>query len=201
MRLISILMTTCVLALAFPPSSDPLTGRWRGLELTSTGVGEVFEFKGGKDLDFGPATIMDGSYRMVGTDIVLKSSKNAPESKLDLEWDGRDQIRIEDEPANQTIKLIRVGKIQDTGNPLLGEWMTPQDVDSKNLPSHSFFYADGRNVWVIPQSIQHAHYSIEGQTIRIEIPNRPVIEGSFTLDGNHLKLPNAKGGQSNFERF
>jgi hypothetical protein len=182
-------------------AGDPLTGHWRALDTAPNGVGEVFNFNGGKDVVFGPATILDGSYRMVGTDIVLKSSKDAPEAKLELEWDGRDQIRIENEPANQIIKLVRVGEVKDTAHPLYGEWMTPEDTKTKALPSRSYFYPDGRNLWVIPQSEQHGHYLIQDKTIRIEVPNRPAIEGLFTLEGDHLKLPNAKGGESNFERY
>jgi hypothetical protein len=201
MRLALLITLACALTVCFATANDPLIGRWRALELGPNGTGQIFEFHSGKDVDAGPATILDGSFRLVGTDIVLKSSKDAPETKLDLEWDGRDQIRIENEPANQVIKLIRVGALKDTGNPLFGEWMTPDGAKEKKLPSLSLFYQDGRNLWVIPQSTQHGHYSVDGKTIRIELPNRPVIEGLFSVEGNHLKLPNLKGSESNFERY
>lgn len=201
MRLALLITSACALTVCFA-ANDPLTGRWRSLDLDPNGLGEVFDFHGAKDMDCGPATILNGSFRLLGTDtIVLKSTKDAPEAKLELEWDGRDQIRIENEPANQIIKLVRVGEVKDTGNPLFGEWITPDDGKTKNLPSHSLFYADGRNIWIIPQSVQHGHYSIQGKTIRLEIANRPPIEGAYTLEGTHLKLPNAKGGESNFERY
>lgn len=201
MRLSILITVAGGLSVCLAGASDPLSGHWRAAELGANGVGEVFDFHDGKDVDFGPASILDGSYRIVGTDIVLKSAKDAPEAKLELEWDGRDQIRIENEPANQIIKLVRVGEVLDTGNPLFGEWITPDDGKSKSLPSHSYFYPDGRNLWIVPQSVQHGHYSIKGKTIRIEVPNRPAIEGAFTIDGDHLKLPNVKGGESSFERY
>lgn len=179
---------------------DQLIGRWRSTQVSPAGMSAVFEFHGDNQLDSYSAAISDGKYRLVGTDTILLQS-NSGEEKQELEWDGQDRARIEDEAAGKSIELARVGKILDNKNPLAGEWSTTREWNGKSYPARALFFSDGRVVWITTLRADRGHYSVQNKNIRLEIPGRPVVEGSITITPDHLTLPNPKGGESKFERF
>jgi hypothetical protein len=180
---------------------DQLLGRWRSAEVSPAGVSAVFEFHGDGQLDSYSAAISDGKYRLIGTDTILLQSKNGPEEKLELEWDNQDRARIDDEVAGKSIELTRVGKSLDSKNPLAGEWSTTREWNGKSYPAHALFFSDGRVVWLTTVRAEHGRYSVETKHIRLEIPGRPIVEGSFGVAEGRLTLPNPKGGEATFERF
>jgi hypothetical protein len=180
---------------------NQLTGRWRSSEVSPTGVSAVFEFHGDNQLDSYSAVISEGRYRLVGTDTILFQSKNGQE-KQEVEWDSEDRVRIEDEAAGKSIELARLGKISDTKNPLTGEWGTTREWNGARCPARVFFFTDGRVVWITTLRTDHGHYSVEGQSIHVELPGRPVLEGSFAVSEDRLTLPDPRGnGSYSFKRF
>lgn len=185
---------------ASQPSTDPLAGRWRSREVSPSGVSAVFEFSGGQ-LDSYAAVIVEEQFRLAGTDTIFLQHKSGREEKLELEWDNQDHARIDDEAAGKSIELVRVGKSAGSKNPLSGEWKTTREWKGQAYPALAVFLAGGRVIWVTRVHAEHGRYSVQNQNIRLEIPNRPPVEGRFALTGESLTLPNPRGGQSSFERF
>jgi hypothetical protein len=183
------------------PKPDPLIGRWRSTEVSPSGVTAVLEFRSDNKLDSYAAVITEGTYRLVGTDTILLRSGDHHEEKQELEWDNQDRARIEDEAAGKSIELVRVGKSADSKNPLIGEWTTALEWHGTSYPARAVFFANAKVLWITNLRAEHGYYSIRSHSIRLEIPNRPVVEGQFAVAGERLMLPNPKGAQSAFERF
>jgi len=203
MRMLLSFGVMAVLAAAQPKSDalTGLTGRWRSAEVSPSGVSAVFEIRDGKQLDSYSAVINEGKYRLAGTDTILLGPAAGREEKLELEWDNADRARIEDEAAGKSIELVRLGKAPDSQNQLAGEWTTTREWNGRSYPARAVFFESGRVVWITHLRDEHGSYSIHDQNIRLEMPNRPPLEGKFALGGDRLTLPNPKGGLSIFERF
>jgi len=179
---------------------NKLIGRWRSTELSPSGVSAIFEFRGDNQLDSYSAAISEGKYQMVGTDTIVFQSKGGQE-KQEIEWDSQDRARIEDEAAGKSIELARLGKIPDSKNPLTGEWSTTHEWNGATYPARVLFLPDGKVVWITALRTAHGRYSVASKNIRLEIPGRPVLEGSFALTEDRLTLPNPKGsGSYSFDR-
>ena len=176
-----------------------LIGRWRSIEVSPAGLSTVFDFHGDNQLDSYGAAISYENYRLVGTDTILMRSKGRREEKQEVEWDNTDRARIEDEAAGKSIELTRIGKSLDSKNPLAGEWSTTREWNGRKYPARAWFSADGKIVWMISVRAEHGQYSVNSKAVRLEIPGRPVVEGS--LAGDRLTLANPRGGVSIFERF
>ncbi len=198
---LSIALAALSAALAAGQSQpDQLIGRWRSTQVSTTGVSAIFEFHGDGQLDSYAAAISDDTYRLIGTDTIVLQSKTA-EEKLGLEWDSPDRARIEDEAAGKFTSLARIGKIPDSKNQLVGDWSTMREWNGKSYPARALFFPDGRAVWITTLRSDHGRYAVQNKNIRIEIPGRPVVDGSITVTADRLTLPNPKGGESIFERF
>jgi len=195
-----LLAILAALAIGQQRQNDPI-GRWRSTEVSSAGVSAIFEFHADNQVDSYSAAISEGRYRLVGTDTILFQSKNG-EEKQEIEWDSQDRARIEDEAAGKSRELARVGKIPDGKNPLTGEWSTTREWKGNKFPARVFFYPDGRVVWITTLRTDHGRYSVQNNSIRLEVPGRAVLEGSFAVSENRLTLPNPKGnGSQSFDRF
>lgn len=199
---VSFTMVAIAAALAAGQSrQDPLIGRWRSTDVSPSGLSTVFEFRDGHQLDSYSVAISDGKYRLIGTDTIVLQSKGAPEEKLELEWDNADRARIEDESAGKYTNLVRVGKMPESQNPLVGEWSTMREWNGKSYPARASFSSDGRVVWITNVRAEQGRYSVESGNIRLELPGRPVVQGNTTIRADRLTLPNPRGGASDFERF
>jgi hypothetical protein len=161
----------------------------------------VLEFRAGNQLSSYAVVIDTEEYRLAGTDTILLRHGGGREEKLELEWDNADRARIDDEAAGKSIELVRAGNAPGGGNPLTGEWSTKREWKGASYPARALFLAGGKVVWTIELRAESGRYSAEAEKIRLEIPNRPVVEGQFSLTGDRLLLPNPKGGQSGFERY
>jgi hypothetical protein len=185
---------------AEPQQQDPLVGRWRSTEVSSAGVSAVFSF--GKDgvVDVYSAVILEGTYKLVGTDTIVLQSADGRLEKQELEWDSRSKARIEDEAAGKSIEMSRAATRIDAAHPLLGEWDSVLEWKGKTYPARGLFFADGRNIWMINLTVETGRYAIGNGKIRLLIPNRPTVEGDLTVADDRLMLPNPRGGQSRFNR-
>lgn len=200
MRLITALVFTITLSIGQQPPNS-VVGRWRSGEVSPAGLSAIFDFHGDNQVDSYSSVILEQSYRLLGTDTIILRSKEGREEKQELEWDNQDHARIEDEAAGTKIELVRHGKISSAKNPLVGEWTTAREWHANKYPARALFFPDGRVVWIIDILIYHGRYSVQKGSIRLEIPEHPVLEGAFTLDGDRLSLPNPRGSQSSFDRF
>jgi hypothetical protein len=193
------LLRLIVLLIPIALANGQLSGRWRSSDVSSAGLRTVFDFHGDNQLDSYAAAISEERYRLIGTDTILIQSNGGREEKQELEWDNEDKARIEDEAAGKSIELTRLDKSRDKKNPLAGEWSTTREWNGRKYPAHASFSAGGRVIWMIAIRAEHGTYSMDSKTIRLEIPGRPVVEGS--LAGDRLTLANPGGGESIFERF
>lgn len=182
-------------------TADSLTGRWQSTEVSPAGVSTVFEFYSDHKLDSSAAVVRQEQYRLIGTDTIAFKSQEGGEIKRELEWENSNNAHIDDEPAGKAIPLTRNGKVLDAKNPLLGEWATQLDWKGKTYTARAVFLPGGKVYWITYIRSQHGTYSLNNQTIRIEIADRPALEGAFQLSGDVLTLPNPRGGTSEFQRF
>lgn len=178
-----------------------LVGRWRSTEVASGGISYVFEFDKDGVIDSRAAVILEGTYRLVGTDSIVLGSKEGKEQKLELEWNGDNKAKIDDEAAGKAIDISRVGRRVDSAHPLAGQWNATREWNGKTYPARGFFFADGRSVWIIDLRVDHGLWSVHGNRIVIDIENRPAIEGNYSITEKQLKLPNPRGAESLFERM
>lgn len=197
-RLLAFLLMPGAL-LAATDAVDSLAGRWRSADVSASKVSAVFVF--GKDgvVENYTSVILEGKYRLLGTDTIILQSADGREEKQELEWDNQNQGRIEDEAAGKSFELSRASKLVDAKRPLLGEWDTTREWNGKSYPARALFFADGRNVWIINILVETGSYSAKDGKIRLQIPNRPPVEGNFSVTDGYLILPNPRGGQSRFK--
>jgi hypothetical protein len=187
--------------LAGADSVSGLEGRWRSVEATGAGIQTVFEFGKDNSLDSFSAVILEERYRVVGTDTIIFQPKQGSEQKLELEWDTENHGRIDDEAAGKKIEISRAGKKVDGGNLMTGEWQATHEWNGKSYPARAVFLADGTDYWVIQVRAEHGKFNVNGSHIKLEIQNRPAVEGDFKLERGLLVLPNPRGGVSKFERM
>jgi len=179
---------------------NQLVGRWRSTDVSPTGISAIFEFHDDNRMDSYSAAISEERYRLVGTDTIVLQTKNGQETR-EVEWDSEDRARIEDEAAGKSIELVRLGKIPDSKNPLVGEWSTTREWNGGKYPARVFFFREGKVLWLATLRTEHGRYLIQSNTIRLEVPGRPVVKGGFAATENRLILPNPNGSVSNFDRF
>jgi hypothetical protein len=182
-------------------AQNSLIGRWRSIEASPAGVSAIFEFHADDQVDSSSASISEGRYRLVGTDTILFQTKNG-EEKQEVEWDSEDRARIEDEAEGKSMELARLGKIRDSRNPLTGEWSTTREWKGNQYPARALFFPDGKVIWITTLRTDHGRYSVQSGGIRLEIPGRPNLEGSYAVTETRLTLPNPKSsGSCSFDRF
>jgi len=200
MRLLAVFSLAAASLWPQPPVSS-LTGRWRSTAVSSSGVSAIFEFGAENRVDSYSAVILEQNYRLAGTDTIILQSPTSREKKLELEWENPDRAHIDYEPGGTSIPLARANRMPDPRNPILGEWTTQRDWNGRKYPARAIFSAAGRVTWVIQLRSEHGRYTVRDRNLRLEIENRPAVEGEFTVAGEHLTLPGPQGGQMIFERF
>lgn len=200
MRRIILLVVSIGLGLGQGQPESPV-GRWRSTDVSSNGIRTVLEFSADNQLVSYSSVISEEKYRLIGTDTIAFQAEGSPEEKLELEWNSHDHAHIDREPAGTLVDLVRIGKAPDSKNPILGAWNTTREWNASRYPARAIFSADGKVAWITDIRSDRGHYSVQDQTIRLEIADRPVVEGTFKLEGSQLTLPNPRGGQSIFERF
>jgi len=196
-----ILLTLGITLVVGQEQPGSLIGRWRSAEVSPAGVSTVFEFVAGNQLNCYSSVFLEQKYRVVGTDTIILQSNGGREEKLELEWDHVNRARIDDEAAGKAIELVRVGKILDGQNPIVGEWSTTREWNGTRHPARAVFSANSRVLWITDLRADHGRYVVQNEIIRLEMPKRPVVEGQYQIAGDELTLPNPRGGQSVFKRF
>jgi len=87
----SLLLLLLPLALSAGPNpADELIGRWRSTDVSGTGVSAVFEFGKDNELDSYSAAILEGRYRLLGSDTIVLRSKEGGRKN----WNSNGILRI-----------------------------------------------------------------------------------------------------------
>ncbi len=118
-RLILLLLPGALLLATGAP--DALIGRWQSADVSPAGVSAVFAFGRDGVVESYSSVVLEGEYRLLGTDTIILQSKDGREEKQELEWDNQNKGRIEDEAAGKSIEMSRAGTRTDPAQPLLGD--------------------------------------------------------------------------------
>lgn len=182
-----LLLTHSLFAAEIPPE---LVGRWRSVETSNGGMGAVLEFRADGTVDFSPGAVVESPYRINGQNLILPpGTTNGPEQKTAIAFVG-DKLRLTG--GGHTTEFTRKGAQADPSNPILGEWNGTRDMGGRQVEMRWLFYPSGKSLMLIPFATVHGHFTIEGTTIRFQLPREPLPSGDFELKGDVLKLPGRK---------
>jgi len=138
------------------------------------------------------------SYRLEGDSLFLPA--DGQKQTVKFVDDNRVEITAEHEGKIHTQTLKRKGPVPDQKNLILGEWTTIRE-DLHGVEATEIFYGPGKYLLLIPFVWLHGQYVVDGDTIRIEVPKVPTIQGPFKEEGDTLTIPGAHGGTNQFARY
>jgi hypothetical protein len=187
-------------ASAQQPSSASIVGRWRSLETTKGGIGQIWKFGSDGTFDFSVGAVVNMPWRIENNELILPSATiDGPEQKYTLKWLGDNRLRWEAEGG--VAELARVGDRSDPDNPIIGEWIENREMGGRNLEARYLFYARGEVLLLIPMAIEHGSYTISGSTLHLK-QGAQTSESGFKLADNLLIISAPKGGQnSRYARY
>jgi len=175
------------------PSSAGIVGRWRSLETTKGGIGQMWELRSDGTADCSIGAVVTMPWRIENNQLILPpATKDGPEQKYTLKWLGDNKVRWETEEG--VAELERVGNRSDPGNPIIGEWIENREMGGRNVEARYLFYAHGEVLLLIPMSIQHGTYSISGSALHLERQGL-TREFKFKLADKLLTVSASDGGQ------
>ena len=182
---------------ARPPGA--LVGRWHSVETSTGGIGGVYVFHEDGSVDFSMGAVAEMSYRLNGDDLYLPA--DGQKQKVKFVDDNRVEVSAEQDGKTHTQELKRKEPFLDPKNLILGEWTTPREDLRPGVEATEIFQAAGKYLLVIPFACLHGQYVVDGDTIRIEMPKVPTIQGPFKVEGDTLTIPGARSGTSQFVRY
>ncbi len=187
-------------ASAQQPSSAGIVGRWRSLETTKGGIGQIWEFRSDGSVDASIGAVVNMPWRIDNNQLILPpDTTDGPEVKCTMKWLGDNKLRCEAEGS--VIELARVGEGSDPGNPIVGEWTENREEGGHKFEYRYLFYAHGELLLLIPMAIQHGSYTISGSALHVEREGL-TREFRFKLADNLLTLSAPKGGEeSHYARY
>jgi hypothetical protein len=200
---ITALFAASVLVVASLAGADEgVIGRWRSAQPSSGGIGSIFEFHRGGVVDMSAAAVVEARWRMENGKLILPPATiGGPEQAARVEWRG-DNLLSWKLPDGGGEQLTRQGPVVDPKRLIVGEWTGPREMAGRKLEVRWIFYATGKSLLLIPFQMQHGRYSIEGGTIRIEVPGRGPVQGKFRVLGNMLTIPGPNGkGEFQMARY
>jgi hypothetical protein len=185
---------TTLLSAAQPPPE--LLGRWRSIETSKGGIGSMLRFRPNGVVDFSPGAIVEQTYRIEGGEIIFPPATiNGPEQRQKMEFIGTDRLRLAE------ARFTRSGAALDAKNPILGEWVGRREMDGQQVDAYFFFYPAGKSLLLLPFETIPGHYTIQGSTMRLELPDRKVAEGKFQIEGDVLTAPSSSGPANRYRRY
>ena len=189
-------------ACAQQPSSVQIVGRWRSLETTKGGIGQVWELRSDGTADCSIGAVVTMPWRIENNQLILPpETDGGAERKANLKWLGDNKLSLVSEAA--VIELARVGDRANADNPIIGEWIQGHWV-GLNLEARYLFYPGGKLLFLMPFAIQHGSYTISGSALHFSFPTWTPTPGNFRfkLTDNVLTLSAPKGGnESHFARY
>jgi hypothetical protein len=167
-----------------------IVGRWRSLQTSKGGIGEICEFRSDGTVDFSPGAVVEMPWRIENNQLVLPSETNGgAERKANMKWLGDNKLSLGGEVR---VELARVSDRADAANPILGEWIENREMAGRNLEAHWLFYPGGKILFLIPFATQHGSFTISGSALHVKMPGRNP-EFRFELTDNLLTLSEPEG--------
>ena len=176
--------------------SARIVGRWRSLERSKGGIGQIWEFRSDGTFDFSMGAVVDMPWRIENDQLILPSATiDGPEQKSTLKWFGDDKVRLETEWG--ATELVRVDYLSAPGNPIVGEWIGKSEMGGE---ARYLFYPNRQLLLLIPMTTQHGSYTISGS--KLHLKGTKDTDFKFKLADNLLTLSAPKGGQeSHYARY
>lgn len=166
----------------------PIVGRWRSLENSQGGVGGMFEFREGGGLEYSPGSVVEMPYRVEGDTLVLPSATlSGAEQELKMEWLPDSRLRLS-APGIMSILLTRRGAKAGDPKSIRGEFFGQREIEGRVVDAVYLFGPDGKVLLLMPFLKTQGSYTVDGDKIRLSVPDRWSAEGTFKVDGNTLTL-------------
>jgi hypothetical protein len=146
-------------------------------------------------VDFRPAAVVEGPYRIEGSEMIFPPTAiQGPEQRQKMEFVGQDQLRLAD------VVFRRNGAAPDPSRPIVGEWVGRREMNGLQLEATYLFYPDGKYLFLLPFTTSPGRYSIQGSTIRLELPGNQVAD-EFRIAGDMLTSSGPGGSRYRFGRY
>lgn len=173
--------------------SAEIVGRWRSLETTKGGIGQMWELRSDGTADCSTGAVVIMAWRIENNQLILPPAmKDGADQKFTLKWLGDDTVMWE--TGKGVAKLQRVGNRSERENPIIGEWIEHREMDGRNVEARYLFYPSGEVLLLIPMSIQHGTYSTSGSALRFESQGL-TLEFKFKLTDSLLTVSESDKGQ------
>jgi hypothetical protein len=173
-----------------------ILGRWYTVKRSQGGIGAIMEFRAGGVMKYSPGAVVEFSYRFDGKQLVLKFADRGkgpePESILDIR--GLSEAKFSSQQSDPKLHApeeawTRVGRPEDPGHLLLGNWTGERQVGKQKLTTDWRFRADGSGVFANPFREQTGEYQFTANGIRLRVGQALAVEGPMSWEGEILVLP------------
>ena len=202
--LLAIVMTLALLGKPAPtPTPAPgaaLVGQWESAERTKEGVGNILEFYPDGRVTQISASMADATYQVDGDR--LRTFWKDPETgrvsevETELTFEGNTRFLEKGDEASGENWSERVGAAPRTGSPLVGQWCS---LFLETLTTYREFTRD-RMYNRLPVVVLRGHYSVTGESLRVEMQAQPAGEYPFRLDNGELVIKSRSGAEKRYKR-
>lgn len=169
-------------------ASGQIAGRWRSLETSAGGVGEMYEFHADGTVDYSPGAVVDMPWHIKGSELVLPpATVGGPAQKKTIKWLGENKIHLVESDGTEE-ELTRRGARSDAANPIVGEWIGTTEMNGRRLQMDWLFYPAGKGLFLLAFQSQHGRYKITNSTVEFEGPNSSPVDYKFQVEGDILTL-------------
>ncbi len=202
-----LLAAAMTLALLGKPSPTPtpapgaaLVGQWESAQRTQEGVGNILEFYADGRVTQISASMADAGYSV--QDDRLRTFWKDPatgrvsEVETEIEFEGNGRFLEKGDEASGENWSERVGAAPRSGSPLLGQWCS---LFLETLTTYREFTPD-RMYNRLPVVTLRGHYSVSGETLRVEMQAQPSGEYPFRLDHGELVIKSRNGSEKRYKR-
>lgn len=147
-------------------------------------------------VDFSPGAVVEMTYRIEGGQVIFPSATiNGPEQRQKMEFMGQDQLQLAE------VVFRRQGAAPDASHLIFGEWVGKREMNGRQLEARYFFYPAGKCLLLLPFMTRPGRYTIQGSTMRLELPDQQAAEGRFQIEGDVLTTPGPSASRYRFRRY
>lgn len=197
-------MTFALLAKPAPtPTPGPgaaLVGQWESAERTKEGVGNILEFYPDGRVTQISASMADASYQVQGDQ--LRTFWKDPETgrlsevETTIDFEGNNRFLEKGDEATGESWSERVGNAPRAGSPLIGQWCS---LFLETLTTYREFKAD-RMYNRLPVVVLRGHYSVAGESLKVEMQAQPAGEYPYRMDNGELVIKSRNGSEKRYKR-
>ncbi len=183
-----------------PAPGAALVGQWESAERTKEGVGNILEFYPDGRVTQISASMADASYEVNGDR--LRTFWKDPETgrvsevETEISFEGNTRFLEKGDEASGESWSERVGAPPRSGSPLIGQWCS---LFLETLTTYREFTRD-RMYNRLPVVVLRGHYSVTGESLRVEMQAQPAGEYPFRFDKGELVIKSRNGAEKRYKR-